>query len=100
MAAYRRVYDSHHLRLTAKNRDQLRNPTLGNRVWATFTFSPTYLARALGTRVSSARCRSWGRLMYRPTNLVLDRPRGQDPHKKGHCGDEGGILRPTVMYRD
>ena len=25
-------------RLTAKNRDQLRNPTLGHRVWATFTF--------------------------------------------------------------
>ena len=25
-------------RLTAKNRDQLRNPTLGNHVWATFTF--------------------------------------------------------------
>jgi len=25
-------------RLTAKNRDQLRNPTIGNRVWATFTF--------------------------------------------------------------
>ena len=25
-------------RLTAKNRDQLRNPTLGNRVRATFTF--------------------------------------------------------------
>ena len=25
-------------RLTAKNRDQLRNPTLGNQVWATFTF--------------------------------------------------------------
>jgi len=25
-------------RLTAKNRDQLRNPTLGNRVWATLTF--------------------------------------------------------------
>jgi len=24
-------------RLTAKNRDQLRNPTLGNRVWETFT---------------------------------------------------------------
>jgi len=29
-------------RLTAKNRDQLRNPTLGSRVWATFTF---YLLR-------------------------------------------------------
>jgi len=25
-------------RLTAKNRDELQNPTLGNRVWATFTF--------------------------------------------------------------
>ena len=25
-------------RLTAKNWDQLRNPTLGTRVWATFTF--------------------------------------------------------------
>ena len=24
-------------RLTAKNRDQLQNPTLGNRLWATFT---------------------------------------------------------------
>ena len=27
-------------RLTAENRDQLRNLTLGNRVWATFTFDP------------------------------------------------------------
>ena len=26
-------------RLTAKNRDQLWNPTLGNRAWATFTFT-------------------------------------------------------------
>jgi len=33
MAAYRRVYDSW---LTAKNRDQFQNPTLGNLVWATF----------------------------------------------------------------
>ena len=44
MAAYRRVYDSCHLQwLTAKNRDQLRNPTLGNRVWATFTFLESIL---------------------------------------------------------
>jgi len=28
-------------RLTAKNLDQLRNPTLGSRVWATFTFLKT-----------------------------------------------------------
>ena len=38
MAAYRRVYDSVTRRpLIVKNRDQLRDPTLGNRVWATFT---------------------------------------------------------------
>ena len=29
-------------RLTAKNRDQLQNPTLGNRVWATFTFLTSF----------------------------------------------------------
>ena len=34
MAAYRQVYDSVTCRLTAKNRDQLWNRTLGNRVWA------------------------------------------------------------------
>ena len=38
MAAYRRFYDYVTCRLTAKNRDQLRNLTLGNRVWAAFTF--------------------------------------------------------------
>jgi len=37
MAAYRLVYDSRHLQAdSAKDRDQLRNPTLGNRVWAAF----------------------------------------------------------------
>jgi len=37
-------------RLTAKNRDQLRNPMLGNRVWAIFTFftqSPEEIWRAI-----------------------------------------------------
>jgi len=34
MAASRRVYDSRHPQADCKNRDQLRNPTLGNRVWA------------------------------------------------------------------
>ena len=38
MAAYHRVYDSVTCRLTAKNWDQLQNPTLGNRVWAACTF--------------------------------------------------------------
>ena len=38
MAAYRQVYDSRHLQAESKNRDQLQNPTLCNRLWATFTF--------------------------------------------------------------
>ena len=50
MAAYRRVYDSRHLHLTAKNRDQLRNPTLSNRVWATFTFFYIHTYKHLITR--------------------------------------------------
>jgi len=33
MAVYRRVYDSHHLQADCQERDQLQNPTLGNRVW-------------------------------------------------------------------
>jgi len=37
-AAYRQVYDSRQRRLTAKNREQLRNPTLGSRVCVSFTF--------------------------------------------------------------
>jgi len=46
MAAYRRVYDSRHLQADCKkNRDQLRNSTLGNRVGATFTF---YLGQMSG----------------------------------------------------
>ena len=40
MAAYLQDYDSRHLQLTAKNRDQLRNLMLCNPVWATFTFCP------------------------------------------------------------
>jgi len=37
MAAYRRVYDSRHLQTDCQEpRDQLRDPTLDNRLWATF----------------------------------------------------------------
>jgi len=38
-------------RLTAKNRDQLRNPTLGNRVWATFFTILAHNARCKGTSI-------------------------------------------------
>ena len=39
MAAHRRVFVTHvTCRLTAKNRDQLRNPTLGNRMWVGYLY--------------------------------------------------------------
>jgi len=41
MEAYRRVYDLCHLQAAWQEPDQLRNPTLGNRVWATFTLLPS-----------------------------------------------------------
>jgi len=43
-------------RLTANNRDQLWNPALGNRVWATFTFTDC--------------ARRWRRCMERTWNVV------------------------------
>jgi len=51
MTAYRRVYDSHHLQVTAKNWDQLRNPTLVNRVRSTFTF--TFLSASVRVQVDA-----------------------------------------------
>ena len=58
-------------RLTAKNRDQLRNPTLSNRVWATFTFFrqslsslPTDVVSCLGGRVLGHRTTKDGCFMW------------------------------------
>ena len=59
MAAHRRIYDSRHLRLTAQNRDQLRNPTLGSRVWATFSL-PFFLYRERGRLAASTTDRRGG----------------------------------------
>ena len=39
MAAYRRVYDSRHLQADCQEPGSLRNPALGDRVWAAFTFN-------------------------------------------------------------
>ena len=38
MAAYRRVYDSRHLQADCQEPGSAPEPTLGSRVWATFTF--------------------------------------------------------------
>jgi len=48
-------------RLTAENRDHLRNHTLGNRVWAAFAFLvPLYLAGEL-TGIETGQLRSAGK---------------------------------------
>ena len=51
MAAYRRLMTHVTCRLTVRNRDQLLNPALGNRVWAAFTF---YTRLLLSTRAATA----------------------------------------------
>jgi len=51
-------------RLTAKNRDELRNPTLGNRVWATFTFT-------VDTKYSAVYFRYVLRAIFYPCDAML-----------------------------
>jgi len=68
-------------RLTAKNRDKLRNPTLGNRVWATFFI--------------------WRKLIY-PINLVKALPSERRWHTlsvakfSSHTASEQ--LRKTLLW--
>jgi len=45
MAAYRRLYDLGHLQADCREPGSAPGPTLGNRVWATFTFSPLVVVR-------------------------------------------------------
>ena len=52
-------------KLTAKNRDQLRNPMIGSRVWASFTF-------LLVTRQVAARGRGGGVCGVSECGLLLD----------------------------
>jgi len=47
MAAYAGFMTQVTCRLTANNRDQLQNPTLGNRVRATFTFYTRFVIIAV-----------------------------------------------------
>jgi len=53
MAACRRVYDSHHLQADCQEPDQLRNRTLGNRVWRPLTFLG-YMSRENARSLPSA----------------------------------------------
>jgi len=57
-------------RLTVKNRNQPWNPTLGNRVWATYTFTFTTSHQCYGSctgcqSVSALCSRSWGSYISR-----------------------------------
>ena len=56
MAAYRQVYDSHHLQADCQEPGSAPEPyTLGNRVWATFTSK-----RARGEGRGEKGKRTWG----------------------------------------
>jgi len=74
-------------RLTAEYRDQLRNPTLGNRVWATFTFTflfpipgdsrgiPVPITNPIPTVLSAAMCCSDGQRDVRARQVLQLRGR-------------------------
>jgi len=49
-------------RLTAKNRDQLRNPTLGNRVWATFSLHLVLIGDRYSANDAAVGVAQWLRL--------------------------------------
>ena len=76
MAAYRRVYDSRHLQADCQEpRDQPRNPTLGSRIWATFTFMDIDMDAKFHIRGN----------------------RGSQVHRVVHCGPES--VDTTVRRR-
>jgi len=88
-------------RLTAKNRDQLRNPTLGNRVWATFT----YFLRLQNADRSGIRQREAGRVVGGPDQRRLRVETGgrQSDRGRRRLGDtyhrrrrRASVLRPYV----
>ena len=56
MVAYRWVYDSRHLQADCQERDRLRNPAVGSRVWATFTFTLITYLQALRDADAGRRC--------------------------------------------
>jgi len=80
-------------RLTAKNRDQLRNPTLGSRVWATFTFFRTRVELPLRCADVETSCfrrvrRGACRRLRRGATLV-------SVGRRSRGGDGGGGARPA-----
>ena len=60
-------------RLTAKNQDQLRNPTLGNRVWATFTLF-LIIRSGVNRFLPSVTGEWWGDLSDSSTLVVCQLP--------------------------
>jgi len=70
MAAYRRVYDSHHLQADCKQPGQLRKPTLGNPVWVTFTFTVLISLAQLQQQIKR-RQQTPPPVRFRPQRVIL-----------------------------
>ena len=54
MAAYRRVYDSRHLQADCQEPGSAPEPTLGSRVWATFSSTIVTIVTAVCLQCSDA----------------------------------------------
>jgi len=84
-------------RLTAKNRDELRNPTLGNRVWAAFTF---YTAgEGLGVQAPVSPLSSMHELTDTKTQMPTEKPFVFNKHttRSNRCLLYSGLL--FTLYR-
>jgi len=97
MAAYRGFMTHVTCRLSAKNGDQLRNPKLGSRVWASFTFQyPHFQDRRVAAAGRDSvpcvgRTRSW--------RSFVARRRRRDGHYSSSCLDGVALAaRPTSHF--
>ena len=76
--------------LAAKNRDQLRNPTLGNRVWATFTSPYSITERRLPDELTPL-------LGSQPADDVSQKPGGRLPLHSARPAVTPATLKRTAI---
>ena len=89
-------------RLTAKNRDRFRNPTLGNRVWATFIFfrqPNTDLIVAISCHVIAACCRYQWSISVRICHHFGARACARRPNEAALSRDANRILSASRRVR-
>jgi len=87
MTAYCRVYDSRYLQADCQEPNQLRNPTLGRRVWAVFTFfiiTSIDVNKAVSVKAKAAKLKA-----------IKPRPRPQTARLQPHVAAQHCLCQTT-----